>query len=113
VDVAQRLERVGPLLRVLAAAEAGEPALAGLHRRLQEARLANLRAVPAALARVRALAVDEEAAAETVWALASPDVHDLLTRQRGWTRERYSEWLASTLAAALLCDARHPPRADR
>jgi AcrR family transcriptional regulator len=112
-DVAQRLERVGPLLRVLAAAEAGEPALADLHRRLQEARLANLRAVPAALRRVGALAADEELAAETVWALASPDVHDLLTRQRGWTRAQYVDWLATTLAAALLTDARRRSRADR
>jgi len=112
-DVAQRLERAGPLLRVLAAAEAGEPALADLHRRLQAARLANLRALPAALARIGALAVDEETAADTVWALASPDVHDLLTRQRGWTRERYVDWLATTLAAALLIDARRRSRADR
>jgi TetR/AcrR family transcriptional regulator, regulator of autoinduction and epiphytic fitness len=101
-DVVARLERVGPVLRVLGAAEAAEPALADLHARIQAARLENLRAVPAALARVGALAVAEDAAADTVWALASPDVHDLLTRQRGWTQERYVDWLATTLAAALL-----------
>ena len=113
-DVAERLERVGPLLRVLAAAEASEPVLADLHRRLQEARLANLRAVPAALARVGALAVDEASAAETVWALASPEVHDLLTRQRGWSREQYVAWLETTLAGALLTGPRRQPsRADR
>jgi len=109
-DVVLRLERVGPLLRVLGAAEAAEPALAELHERVQSARRENLRAVPAALDRVGALAVPEEAAADTVWALASPDVHDLLTRRRGWSRERYADWLATTLAAALLRPDAPPPR---
>ena len=113
-DVVLRLERVGPLLRVLGAAEAADPALAELHERVQAFRLENLRVVAAALARVGALAVPEDAAAETVWALASPDVHDLLTRRRGWSRERYADWLATTLAAALLHpDAPRPRRSSR
>ncbi len=113
-DVVLRLERVGPLLRVLGAAEAADPALAELHERVQAFRLENLRAVAAALARVGALAVPEDAAAETVWALASPDVHDLLTRRRGWSRERYADWLATTLAATLLGpDAPRPRRSSR
>jgi AcrR family transcriptional regulator len=110
-DVVLRLERVGPLLRVLGAAEAAEPALAELHERIQAARRENLRAVPAALARVGALAVAEDEAADTVWALASPDLHDLLTRRRGWSRQRYADWLATTLAAALLRP--DPPRRTR
>src|SRR4051794_859643 len=77
-DVVVRLERVGPLLRVLGAAEAADPGLAELHERVQSLRLEGLRAVSAALARVGALAVPEEEAADTVWALASPDLHDLL-----------------------------------
>jgi AcrR family transcriptional regulator len=109
-DVVVRLERVGPLLRVLGAAEAADRGLAELHERVQSLRLEGLRAVSAALARVGALAVPEEEAADTVWALASPDLHDLLTRRRGWTRERYADWLASTLAAALLQDGACPPR---
>jgi len=109
-DVVLRLERVGPLLRVLGAAEAAEPALAELYERIQAARRENLRAVPAALARVGALAVAEDEAADTVWALASPDLHDLLTRRRGWSRERYADWLATTLAATLLHPQPHEQR---
>jgi len=30
-----------------------------------------------------------EAAAETVWTLSSPDVHELLTQQLGWKKARY------------------------
>jgi hypothetical protein len=46
--------------------------------------------------------VDAEAAAETVWALASPELHTLLRSRRGWPRERYTAWLEETLAAVLL-----------
>jgi AcrR family transcriptional regulator len=101
-DVTDRLERVGPLLVVLAAAAPGEPALAELNRRLHDARLRNLRTIPRTLARNGALRIDEEAAAETIWALASPDLYTLLTGARGWPRERYVTWLADALAAILL-----------
>lgn len=101
-DVAARLERVGPLLGVLAGAAPSEPALAELHRRLQETRLSNLRVLAAALARNGPLRVGQEEAAETVWALASPELHGLLTGLRGWPRERYTAWLADSLSALLL-----------
>ena len=39
---------------------------------------------------------------ETVWALTSPELHQLLVRVRGWTRERYCAWLGDSLAALLL-----------
>jgi len=37
-----------------------------------------------------------------VWALTSPELHQLLVRVRGWKRGRYAEWLAETLAQLLL-----------
>lgn len=101
-DITRRLERVGPLLGVLAGAAASEPAIAELHRRVHETRLRNLSVLPRALARNGPLRIDVEAATETVWALASPDVHTLLTGLRGWPRERYTAWLADALAALLL-----------
>lgn len=39
-----------------------------------------------------------------MWALTSPELHQLLTRVRGWTRRRYCAWLAETLARLLLED---------
>ena len=34
---------------------------------------------------------------ETIWALASPDLFVLLTDLRGWSRERYADWLGGLL----------------
>jgi AcrR family transcriptional regulator len=101
-DISERLERVGPLLVVLAAAVPSEPALAELNRRIHDARLRNLRTIPATLARNGPLRLDEEAAAETIWALASPDLYALLTGVRGWPRDKYATWLADALGAILL-----------
>jgi AcrR family transcriptional regulator len=99
-DVVQRLERVGPVLQALAAA--AEPELAELLASVDRDRLEGLRRFVGMLERGGPLRVDADAAAETVWALASPELHRMLAVRRGWSRERYCDWLADTLAAALL-----------
>ena len=48
------------------------------------------------------LRLAEKEALETVWALTSPELHQLLVRVRGWSRARYRAWLADSLAALLL-----------
>jgi AcrR family transcriptional regulator len=101
-DVSRRLERVGPLVDVLTTASRSDPELAALLSRIQEERFGNLRVFVHGLAANGPLALEPEAAVETVWALASPDVYELLTRTRGWTREAYGSWLAESLARLLL-----------
>ena len=43
-------------------------------------------------------------AEDTVYALLSPDLHRVLTVERGWSRERYETWLAQSLKSLLLAD---------
>ena len=99
-DVSARLERVGPVLEAVAAAP--EPELAQLRANVDRDRLEGMRRFVAALEGLGPLRLDADAAAETVWALASPELHTLLRSRRGWPPERYAEWLGETLAAALL-----------
>jgi AcrR family transcriptional regulator len=101
-DIVVRIERAGPMMALLASAQRTDPELAELLARLQADRLRNLGVLVDALAANGPLRLDRDQAAETVWALASPDVHRLLTQTRGWTRERYCEWLSDSLAALLL-----------
>ena len=42
------------------------------------------------------------AAAELVWTLTSPEVYQLLTRDRSYTQEQYADWLQSSLTRLLL-----------
>jgi AcrR family transcriptional regulator len=101
-DISIRLERVGPLVEVLSTAARTEPELADLLAKIHGERLENLRRFVQALSANGPLRLEPEAALDTVWALASPDLHRLLTRTRGWARERYCAWLAESLAAILL-----------
>jgi len=41
-------------------------------------------------------------AADTAWVIASPDVHDLLVCQAGYSYDQLEEWVGDTLGAALL-----------
>jgi AcrR family transcriptional regulator len=46
--------------------------------------------------------LDVEGAAAILWTLTSPDVADRLVRQRGWSWDRFADWLGDTMADALL-----------
>ena len=56
-----------------------------------------------ALARARSLraGLRERDAADLIHALMSPELYRLLVVDRGWTPERYQEWLATTLVQQL------------
>jgi AcrR family transcriptional regulator len=101
-DVVLRLERAAPLVAIVAGASRSEPELAELLDRLHAHRLANLRVLVDALAANGPLRLRTDEALESVWALTSPELHQLLSRVRGWTRRRYTDWLVDTLARLLL-----------
>jgi AcrR family transcriptional regulator len=46
--------------------------------------------------------MDESSATDTVWTLTSPEVFLLLTRDRGWSKEQYAQWLGNILIRTLL-----------
>jgi hypothetical protein len=46
--------------------------------------------------------VTEAEAADVLWALTSPEMADRFTRRRGWSLDRYEEWLARAMADALV-----------
>lgn len=102
LDIAKRLERAGPLMGVLADAARSEPELATSYREFQRARRRNLGVFVDALAANAPLRATPEEAVDTVWSLASPELHTLLTQVAGWSRKRYAAWLAESLAALLL-----------
>jgi TetR/AcrR family transcriptional regulator, regulator of autoinduction and epiphytic fitness len=48
-------------------------------------------------------------AADIVYALLSPDVHRILTVERGWDADRYQRWIARSLSSLLPTGHRLPP----
>jgi AcrR family transcriptional regulator len=106
-DIVLRLERAAPLVAAVASASRSEPELAELLADLHAHRMKNLRVLVEALAGNGPLRLPHDQALETVWALTSPEMHQLLTRVGAWTRERYCSWLADTLAQLLLQSQRN------
>jgi AcrR family transcriptional regulator len=98
------MARTEPLHRILVGAAGSDPDAAALlaeqtrHRQQGQARIAR------SLAHVGALRpeLSERDAADIIHALMSPEVYRLLVADRGWSPERYEQWLAQTLAGQLL-----------
>jgi AcrR family transcriptional regulator len=102
--VSRIMERAAPVFAILAEAAKTEPELAALQERIRAERVENMRKVVHAIARNTTLREAEAQAAETVWALTSPELYNLLTGVRGWTREKYAGWLQDSLVRLLMIE---------
>jgi AcrR family transcriptional regulator len=103
-DITAIVERVRPVDDIIRGAAAVDSEIASLRARVQESRYQGMRQFISWVAANGRMGRDmtEDDAAAIVWALTSPEVHRLLRSERGWTLERYTEWLAETLRATLL-----------
>ena len=99
-------ERASPIQHVLAGAAAVDPEAAEQLAITRQQRLTGQSRVAAELARRQALGpgLSEAEAADLIYVFMSPEVHRILTAERGWTPKRYEAWLAMTLRRALLPD---------
>lgn len=100
--------RVGAVLEVIRDAASSDADIAALWARIQLEFHDNQRAVVQSIADKGALApnLDVAAAADVLWALNHPSLYALLVGDRGWSAERYEQWLGGLLCAQLL--AREP-----
>src|SRR6266702_4965780 len=94
--------RLAPVLGIIQQAAPAEPELASLWREISERRAANMHRFVTDLAAVATLRVDTGAAADIVWATNAPELYQLLVCQRGWTPERYEQFLADSWQRLLL-----------
>ena len=101
--------RAGAVLEVIRSAAAGDPDIGALWARIQTEFHANQRAVVQSLADKRALKaeLDVETAGDILWSLNHPTLYSLLTMERGWSAERYEQWMTDLLCTQLLRDDPH------
>ncbi|HSB85072.1 MAG TPA: helix-turn-helix domain-containing protein [Ilumatobacteraceae bacterium] len=102
--VAEVAERTSPLLLVVRQAAANDAAAAEVWEQMQRERLTGMTVFAQHLAeagQLRAdIAVDE--ARDVLWTFNSVELWDLLVNQRGWSSERFGDWIGHQLIAALL-----------
>jgi AcrR family transcriptional regulator len=97
------LQRVAPIMDVLRAAGAQDPSLAGMWQQDSDPRLdvhtaagRSLAAKPGARPNLSV-----EHAADLLFGLLSPQLYLLFVRDRGWTPDRWEQWVYDTLHAQL------------
>jgi AcrR family transcriptional regulator len=96
--------RAGAMLDVIRSAAPADADIGALWSRIQTEFHDNQRAIVQSLADKGALAagLDVAAAADILWALNHPSLYSLLAGERGWSPERYEEWLGDLLCSQLL-----------
>lgn len=103
-SIAAILNRVAPLIATARSAAESDPRLADLYRGLHEGRRRNLEFVASALTANGPLrnGMDQIAATETIFRLASPELFLLFTTVEERSVEDFAEWLEGALTALLL-----------
>lgn len=103
-DISNILERVAPVFEIVRMAAKTETDIANLLKHMLEERFHNLEILVDFLSKNHPLrnGLDNTQATEIVWTMTSPEVFSLLTKDRGWTKEKYVTWLGDALTRLLL-----------
>jgi AcrR family transcriptional regulator len=97
------MERSSAIMRVLATAATVDPEAAQLMEEIRRQRHVGQSRIVAALSALDALdpELGSSEAVDMTYVAFSPDVHYILTVERGWTAEQYEQWLIRSLGALL------------
>ena len=96
--------RMALVLGIIQEAARDEPELAALWAEIAERRAANMRLFVVDLAAAAPLRLGPDQAADIVWATNAAEMYQLLVSQRGWSPQRYEDFLADTWRRLLLAD---------
>jgi len=98
------MARTAPVHRLLADAARSDADAASLLAEIARQRQQGQRRIARSLARSGALkpGLRERDAADVIHALASPEVYGLLVFDRGWSGDRYEDWVRAILVDQLL-----------
>jgi AcrR family transcriptional regulator len=96
--------RATPLLLLIRAAADSDPEARALLEELDAERLERMRANARRLRDNGHLpaGVTLDAAADVLWTYSSPELCELLVLRRGWSPQRYGDFIADAMIAALL-----------
>ena len=104
VLTAEVAPRAAPIMLLIRDAAATDPDLAALKSELDGERLTRMTHNARNLAESGHLrsGLSVEAAGDIMWAYSAPELYELLVVKRGWEAERFGDFIADSLTAALL-----------
>jgi AcrR family transcriptional regulator len=96
--------RVAPILALARDAAASDPDVAAVLEQISAARLERMTVNARGLSDAGHLrpGITPTQAADILWTYSSPELYGLLVTRRGWSAERYGQFVAQALIAALL-----------
>jgi AcrR family transcriptional regulator len=99
-------ERLGPLTTILLGARYGNRELQELRQDADAQRLHAAGLLAGSVRRTGQLrnGLDDDHVRDAIWALNSPELHSLLTADRGWGADAYERFLTDCLTALLVGD---------
>jgi AcrR family transcriptional regulator len=102
--IATVIERAAPVLEIMRIAAKTEPDIGTLLKQMLDERWQNMAIVIEHVVANGPLreGITPAQATDIVWTLMSAEVYLLLTVDRGWSKDQYTEWLADSLIRLLL-----------
>jgi AcrR family transcriptional regulator len=94
--------RTTPFLRALQGAAGSEPAAAEMLAEINRQRLVGLGFMASEAAKTGQLAVSEEECRDIVWSFTDGTLWHQLVNERGWTDDRFAQWLGEMWVKMLV-----------
>ena len=103
-DISKILVRAAPVFEILRSTAKSDDEIAGLVKDRLKGRMENMKVFVQHVDKNHGLrdGLNVQSAADIVWAITSPEVFLLLTRDQNYSLEKYENWLESTLERLLL-----------
>ena len=95
-------ERIAPFQLMVQSAAGADPAAAVMLEEMARQRLAGMTVMAAEVAKTGQLAVPEEECRDVIWSMTDGVLWHRLVNERGWTNERFADWLGRTWVHLLV-----------
>lgn len=86
-------QRIAPFQLMVQSAAGADPAVAAMLEEMSRQRLVGIGVMAAEAATTGQLAVSEEECRDVVWSMTDGMLWHRLVKERGWSNERFAEWL--------------------
>jgi AcrR family transcriptional regulator len=106
----QTAQRVAPFQLMVQSAAGTEPTAVAMLEEIGRQRLAGMSVMAAEVAKTGRLAVTEDECRDVLWSMTDGMLWHRLVNERGWTNERFADWLGRIWVDLLVSRKRRPPR---
>jgi AcrR family transcriptional regulator len=100
-------QRIAPFQLMVQSAAGADPAAAAMLDEMGRQRLAGIGVMAAEAAATGQLAVTEEECRDVIWSMTDGMLWYRLVRERGWSNERFAEWLGRVWVDRLVAQPRN------